>query len=191
MASGGMRDHIGRIPSLFGRRRLAVRISRRCYDQAQLVLAFLEGAQVSGDRYYADVAEDTLRYVLRQMTDEAGGFYSAEDADSLPADEVGKPGAHAMEGAFYLWSASELAPLVGEAEPSCGSASGSRRAGTRLRIPMESSRARTSCLARSVDEIAKNLGTSVADVEAALDRARCVCSRPASHGRTRISTTRC
>ena len=75
------------------------------YDQAQLVLAFLEGAQVSGDRFYADVAEDTLRYVLRQMTDEAGGFYSAEDADSLPPEDVGKPGAHAMEGAFYLWRA--------------------------------------------------------------------------------------
>ena len=110
-----MRDHIGG-----GFHRYSVdaawrvpHFEKMLYDQAQLVLAFLEGAQVSGDRYYAEVAEDTLRYVLREMTDEAGGFYSAEDADSLPPEDVGKPGAHAMEGAFYLWRASELAALRG------------------------------------------------------------------------------
>ena len=57
------------------------------YDQAQLVLAYLEAAQASGDRFFADVAEDTLGYVLRDLTDESGGFYSAEDADSVPPDE--------------------------------------------------------------------------------------------------------
>lgn len=40
--------------------------------------------KVTGNTAYADVARGVLRYVLRDMTDEAGGFYSAEDADSLP-----------------------------------------------------------------------------------------------------------
>ena len=59
------------------------------YDQAQLVLAYLEAAQVSGDPFYVDVAEDTLRYVMREMTDADGGFYSAEDADSVPPEQAG------------------------------------------------------------------------------------------------------
>jgi len=175
MASGGMRDHIGG-----GFHRYSVdaawrvpHFEKMLYDQAQLVLAFLEGAQVSGDRYYADVAEDTLRYVLRQMTDEAGGFYSAEDADSLPADEVGKPGAHAMEGAFYLWSAAELAPLVGDAEPFVRQRFGIEDSGNAPADPHgEFTGKNIPYLARSVDEIAKSLGTSVADVDAALGRAR-------------------
>ena len=73
------------------------------YDQAQLVLAYIEGTQASGDPFYLDVAEDTLQYVLRQMTDEAGGFYSAEDADSVPPELAADPDARKSEGAFYLW----------------------------------------------------------------------------------------
>jgi uncharacterized protein YyaL (SSP411 family) len=175
MASGGMRDHIGG-----GFHRYSVdaawrvpHFEKMLYDQAQLVLAFLEGAQVSGDRYYADVAEDTLRYVLRQMTDEAGGFYSAEDADSLPPDDVGKPGAHAMEGAFYLWKASELGPLVGDAEPIVRQRFGIEENGNAPADPHGEFTGRNiPYLARSVEEIAKNLGVSVADVDAALDGAR-------------------
>jgi uncharacterized protein YyaL (SSP411 family) len=87
------------------------------YDQAQLVLAYLEGAQVSGDVFHLQVAEDTLRYVMREMTDAAGGFYSAEDADSIPPEHAGQPDAHKMEGAFYLWRASELDALLGDAAP--------------------------------------------------------------------------
>jgi uncharacterized protein YyaL (SSP411 family) len=115
MALGGMRDHIGG-----GFHRYSVdaqwrvpHFEKMLYDQAQLVLAYLEGAQVSGDRFFADVAQDTLQYVMRQMTDEAGGFYSAEDADSVPPEHAGEPGAHKSEGAFYLWSADEIDALLG------------------------------------------------------------------------------
>src|SRR5439155_18096883 len=100
MALGGMRDHIGG-----GFHRYSVdaawrvpHFEKMLYDQAQLVLAYLEAAQVSGDRFYSDVAEDTLQYVMRQMTDGAGGFYSAEDADSVPPEQAGTPAAHKMEG---------------------------------------------------------------------------------------------
>ena len=85
MALGGMRDHVAG-----GFHRYSVdaewrvpHFEKMLYDQAQLVLAYLEAAQASGDRFYADVAEDTLQYVLRDMTDQGGGFYSAEDADSV------------------------------------------------------------------------------------------------------------
>ena len=71
MALGGMRDHIGG-----GFHRYSVdaewrvpHFEKMLYDQAQLVLAYLEAAQATGDPFYAEVAEDTLAYVLREMTD--------------------------------------------------------------------------------------------------------------------------
>jgi uncharacterized protein YyaL (SSP411 family) len=115
MALGGMRDHVGG-----GFHRYSVdaawrvpHFEKMLYDQAQLVLAYLEGGQASGDPFYLEVAEDTLRYVMRQMTDEAGGFYSAEDADSVPPEHAGDPAPHKMEGAFYLWRAAEIDRLLG------------------------------------------------------------------------------
>ena len=86
MAMGGLRDHLGG-----GFHRYSVdaawrvpHFEKMLYDQAQLVLAYLEAAQATGDDFFATVAEDTLDYVLRDLTDPLGGFYSAEDADSLP-----------------------------------------------------------------------------------------------------------
>jgi uncharacterized protein len=119
MAVGGMRDHIGG-----GFHRYSVdpawrvpHFEKMLYDQAQLALAYLEGAQVSGDPFHLEVAEDTLRYVMREMTEQGGGFYSAEDADSVPPEDANGPDAHKMEGAFYLWRASELDELLGAASP--------------------------------------------------------------------------
>ncbi len=116
MADGGMRDHIGG-----GFHRYSVdadwrvpHFEKMLYDQAQLALAYLEAHQATGDRGFAEVAEDTLEYVRREMTDTGGGFYSAEDADSLPPEEVSKPGARKSEGAFYLWAAAEVDDLLGE-----------------------------------------------------------------------------
>ena len=119
MAVGGMRDHVGggfHRYSVDGAWRVP-HFEKMLYDQAQLVLAYLEGAQVSGDDFHLDVAEDTLRYVVREMTGEGGGFYSAEDADSVPPEEAGAPDAHKMEGAFYLWRAAELDEQLGAAAP--------------------------------------------------------------------------
>ena len=115
MAVGGMRDHIGG-----GFHRYAVdadwrvpHFEKMLYDQAQLVLACLDAAQMTGDGFYAQVAEDTLQYVRRDLTDLAGGFYSAEDADSLPPERASVPDAQKEEGAFYLWHAEEVAELTG------------------------------------------------------------------------------
>jgi hypothetical protein len=133
MALGGMRDHIGggfHRYSVDGNWRVP-HFEKMLYDQAQLVLAYLEAAQATGDPFFAQIAEDTLQYVRRDMTDEKGGFYSAEDADSLPPSsgkastvgpaagdgpegtpaEAGHP--HKMEGAFYIWTADEIRTQLG------------------------------------------------------------------------------
>jgi uncharacterized protein YyaL (SSP411 family) len=116
MATGGLRDHVGG-----GFHRYSVdatwrvpHFEKMLYDQAQLVLALLEGSQASGDPFYASVAEDTLAYVARELTGPEGAFYSAEDADSVPADEADAPHPRRLEGAFYLWSLDEIREAVGE-----------------------------------------------------------------------------
>src|SRR5688572_1752577 len=100
MALGGMRDHLGG-----GFHRYSVdadwrvpHFEKMLYDQAQLTLAYLEAAQLTGDSFFAEVAADTLAYVQRDLSDAGGGFYSAEDADSVPPED---PTAHKSEGAFY------------------------------------------------------------------------------------------
>jgi hypothetical protein len=79
MAFGGMRDHVGG-----GFHRYSVdrawrvpHFEKMLYDQAQLVLAYVEVAQATGDEFYSVVAEDTLEYVRRDLTGSGGGFFSA------------------------------------------------------------------------------------------------------------------
>jgi uncharacterized protein YyaL (SSP411 family) len=115
MALGGMRDHLGggfHRYSVDGDWRVP-HFEKMLYDQAQLVLAYVEAAQATGNVFYADVATDTLDYVLRDMTDPAGGFYSAEDADSIPPEHAADPSAHKMEGAFYIWRDEEIQEALG------------------------------------------------------------------------------
>ena len=105
MALGGMRDQVGggfHRYSVDGSWRVP-HFEKMLYDQAQLVLAYLEAAQATGDRFFAQVADDTLQYVGRELTSAEGAFYSAEDADSVidPEDPKVKG-----EGAFYIWNAS-------------------------------------------------------------------------------------
>ena len=56
---------------------------------------------MTGDRFFADVAIDTLAYVRRDLTDKEGGFYSAEDADSIPPEQAGDAG-RAQDGGRVL-----------------------------------------------------------------------------------------
>ena len=116
MATGGMRDHIGggfHRYSVDGDWRVP-HFEKMLYDQAQLVLAYLEAAQATGDDFFATVAEDTLRYVLRDMTSPEGAFYSAEDADSVPPDQTQHPRPHKTEGAFYVWTDAEIDEVLGD-----------------------------------------------------------------------------
>ncbi len=113
MAGGGMHDQLGG-----GFHRYSVdsrwfvpHFEKMLYDQAQLAISYLEAFQITHDPFYAGIARSTLDYVLRDMTHPDGGFYSAEDADSVidPADPHRKG-----EGAFYVWTAQELKQLLGE-----------------------------------------------------------------------------
>ena len=111
MAAGGLRDHLGG-----GFHRYSVdkfwhvpHFEKMLYDQAQLACAYLDGFQVSRGPAEEKVAREILDYVLRDLTDKGGGFYSAEDADSVIAH--GQP-EHA-EGAFYVWKKADIDAALG------------------------------------------------------------------------------
>ncbi|MEA3211219.1 MAG: uncharacterized protein QOE70_4276 [Chthoniobacter sp.] len=112
MADGGMHDHLGG-----GFHRYSVdrfwhvpHYEKMLYDQAQLACSYLDAFQITGDAQYSRTARDILDYVRRDLTDQEGGFYSAEDADSLVAH--GQP--EHREGAFYVWTKEEIGRALGE-----------------------------------------------------------------------------
>ena len=123
MARGGIWDHLGG-----GFHRYSTdqnwhvpHFEKMLYDQALLSRAYLEAYQVeavheSPVQEYEQIARGILDYVLNIMTDELGGFYSAEDADSLDSADVanGVAGGHLKEGAFYVFSQSEIEEALGK-----------------------------------------------------------------------------
>jgi uncharacterized protein YyaL (SSP411 family) len=175
MALGGMRDHIGG-----GFHRYSVdaawrvpHFEKMLYDQAQLALAFAEAAQVARDAFYAEVAEDTMQYVLREMTDPAGGFYSAEDADSIPPESSADPKAHKSEGAFYLWRSEEVDRLLGQDAAIVKLRFGIEAGGNAPSDPQQEFTGKNLLyIARTVDEIAAATGRTNADVVDVLNRGR-------------------
>ena len=105
MAAGGIYDHLG---GGFARysvdaRWLVPHFEKMLYDNSQLAATYLEAYQATGDQDYALVVRETLDYTLRDMTDEAGGFYSTEDADS-----------EGVEGKFYVWTPAQLREVLGD-----------------------------------------------------------------------------
>jgi uncharacterized protein YyaL (SSP411 family) len=176
MALGGMRDHVGG-----GFHRYSVdaewrvpHFEKMLYDQAQLVLAFLEAAQAAGDPFFAEVAEDTLDYVLRDMTDAGGGFYSAEDADSVPPEHATESNAHKTEGAFYVWTDDEIAAVLEEEDAALARRRfGIEHAGNAPHDPHgEFSGKNLLYVAESVEDIAARTGLAATDVAARLSRIR-------------------
>ena len=112
MAAGGMHDHLGG-----GFHRYSVdkfwhipHFEKMLYDQAQLASSYLDAFQITHDAQYAATVRDVLDYVRRDMTSKEGGFFSAEDADSIV--EHGKP--EHREGAFYVWRKDEIDRVLGE-----------------------------------------------------------------------------
>ena len=182
MALGGMRDHVGggfHRYSVDGAWRVP-HFEKMLYDQAQLVIALIEATQVSGDPFYAEVAEDTLLYVMREMTDEGGGFYSAEDADSVPpedavqiAEEPTERAPHKKEGAFYLWRAAELDALLGDDASIVKLRFGVEADGNAPHDPQQEFTGKNLFyVARSIDDIAKQTNRSPDEVVDVLHGAR-------------------
>jgi uncharacterized protein YyaL (SSP411 family) len=173
MATGGMRDHIGG-----GFHRYSVdaewripHFEKMLYDQAQITLACLEMFQLSRDTFFAEVAEDTLQYVRREMTSPEGGFFSAEDADSVPPEDPGA--SHKMEGAFYLWTEKEVDDLLGPDADICKARFGIQPNGNAPADPQGEFVGKNALyLARSIEEVAQQTGPSVDAVRSALERAR-------------------
>jgi uncharacterized protein YyaL (SSP411 family) len=103
MRQGGMYDQVG-----FGFHRYSTdarwmlpHFEKMLYDQALLVMAYVETFLATGKRGYANVAAEVLEYALRDLRDEKGAFHSAEDADS-----------EGREGRFYVWTDDELRAVL-------------------------------------------------------------------------------
>jgi uncharacterized protein YyaL (SSP411 family) len=107
MRLGGLWDHVG-----FGfhryatdRRWLLPHFEKMLYDQALLAMAYLKAFQITQNPLFEQTARAVFTYVLRDMTDPRGGFYTAEDADS-----------EGEEGKFYVWSQSEFEQVAGRGD---------------------------------------------------------------------------
>ncbi len=104
MAQGGMYDQVGggfhrySTDSVW----LVPHFEKMLYDNALLARTYLDAFKLTGEPFYKRVASQTLDYVLREMTDPSGGFYSTQDADS-----------EGEEGKFFLWTPAELEEVLG------------------------------------------------------------------------------
>jgi uncharacterized protein len=105
MALGGMYDQLGGGFHRYSTDRewLAPHFEKMLYDNAQLAQTYAHAFQLTGKVFYRGIAEETLEYILREMTDPQGGFYSAQDADS-----------EGEEGKFFVWTPAEVAEVLGE-----------------------------------------------------------------------------
>jgi uncharacterized protein YyaL (SSP411 family) len=104
MARGGMYDQLGG-----GFHRYSVddhwlvpHFEKMLYDNAQLARVYLHAWQVTGEPFYRTITEETLDYVVREMTSPEGGFYSTQDADS-----------EGEEGRFFVWTPDEIRAVLG------------------------------------------------------------------------------
>ncbi len=107
MARGGLFDHAGGGFTRYStdEKWLVPHFEKMLYDNALLLQAYAQGFAVSGERAFAYAAEKTAAYLMRDMQTEAGGYASAEDADS-----------EGVEGRFYVWDYDELQAVLSKDE---------------------------------------------------------------------------
>jgi uncharacterized protein YyaL (SSP411 family) len=107
MARGGMYDQLGggfHRYSVDGQW-LVPHFEKMLYDNGQLASLYLHGWLATGDAEYRRICEETLDYILREMTHASGGFFSAQDADS-----------EGVEGKFFVWTPEEITAALPDAE---------------------------------------------------------------------------
>ncbi len=112
MARGGIHDQVGGGFHRYSTdaRWLVPHFEKMLYNQSQLGRVYLGGYRATGDLLHARVARQILDYVLREMTDDQGRFFSATDADSAtPSGEI-------AEGAYFLWRRAELETVLSPAD---------------------------------------------------------------------------
>ena len=134
MARGGLYDQIGGGFHRYAvdERWLVPHFEKMTYDSAQLARVYLHAWQVTGTPFYRTIVEETLDYVVREMTDPLGGFYSTQDADS-----------EGEEGKFFVWTPDEIREILGEDAAAFMAAYGVTERGN-LPLTRISERARTS-----------------------------------------------
>jgi hypothetical protein len=120
MARGGMYDQLGG-----GFHRYATdavwlvpHFEKMLYDNAQLARVYLHAWQLTGEPEFRRIAEETLDYVLRELTHPRGGFYSSQDADS-----------EGREGKFFVWTEAEIDAALGAESALFKAAFGARPGG--------------------------------------------------------------
>ncbi|XP_049854444.1 spermatogenesis-associated protein 20 [Schistocerca gregaria] len=115
MAKGGIHDHVSQGFARYStdERWHVPHFEKMLYDQAQLAVAYSAAYTASKEEFYADIVRDILTYVDRDLGDQSGGFYSAEDADSYPTHDSKKK----KEGAFCVWTFDEIKRLLAKSLP--------------------------------------------------------------------------
>ena len=105
MAWGGIYDQLGGGFHRYSTdaRWLTPHFEKMLYDNAQLAPLYFSVYQKTGDRFYLKIGEEILEYVLREMTNASGGFYTTQDADS-----------EGEEGKFFVWTQDEIKSFLGE-----------------------------------------------------------------------------
>jgi uncharacterized protein len=172
MGKGGIYDHLGGGFSRYSTDRdwHIPHFEKMLYDNAQLAVNYLEAFQISSTPAYGRTARETLDYVLRDMTHPDGGFYSAEDADSLPISSATEK----VEGAFYVWERKEiLAALEDPMAKAFCLVYGVRDNGNARQDPHGEFRGKNILYrAHGSAEAARELHQSVEDLDRVLDEAR-------------------
>jgi len=179
MADGGIHDHLavaGKGGGGFARYSTDERwhvphFEKMLYDNAQLASSFLEAYQCSKEPFYKAVAEDIINYVLCDMQSPEGGFYSAEDADSLAGHGSGQK----QEGAFYLWSDQEIREILGDEELAAifSFTYGVRAEGNALHDPHGEFKGKNILMQQAtIEEIAEKFGKGAEEIRAALENSR-------------------
>jgi len=104
MARGGIFDQLGGGFHRYSTdsRWLAPHFEKMLYDNALIPIVYGEAYQITKDPFYLTIVTKTLNFVLREMTSDEGGFYSAKDADS-----------EGEEGKYYVWSKNEIQEILG------------------------------------------------------------------------------
>lgn len=107
MAKGGIHDQIGGGFSRYSTddKWLVPHFEKMLYDNALLILAYMDAYQITKREQYAGTARRTADYILRELTDDAGGFYCGQDADS-----------DGVEGKYYVFTPEEVLSVLGREE---------------------------------------------------------------------------
>ena len=104
MAQGGIYDHLGGGFHRYSvdEKWLVPHFEKMLYDNAQLVRVYAQVYQITGAPQFKRVVEETVDYLLREMLQPQGGFYSTQDADS-----------EGEEGKFFVWAPQEVSQILG------------------------------------------------------------------------------